>query len=323
MLKRYVALLLAMMLLLAGCSADSSDETVDTRPYVGICLPDKTWESEATLLSAPLTSAGYRVEVVYANGDPQVQQFQLQTMLSQSADLLILCAIDSLPLLEQVQQAKEANIPVLAYDRMLMHSDGVSACITMDTFSAGKKLGQYITENAQLESRETTAYIELFMGSPEDNNAYLFHSGLMTVLQPYFEKGVLTTRSGRTAFDDTCVQNANPFTARSYLLDYLLESYEDTLPDIICTGGIGMAQACTDTYPEETSQFPLLVGIGETDSAEPFDAYAAFDRTELANACVRWAKLLLEDPESLPKDTTQNNGTIDVPTFLLNPTFVK
>lgn len=321
MARRYIALLLFMALLLAGCSVADVPETTEGPPIIGICLPDKTWEAESKLLSQPLIVAGYQVEVEFAGNDPEVQQLQLQNLLSRSADCLILCAVDSLALTEQLQQAKKEAIPVLAYDRMLMHTDAVSACVAIDTYTAGKALGQYILEAVQ--AREASSTIEQFMGCPEDNNAYLFHKGLMEILKPCFENKTLTAPSGRIHFEDTCVQGADPNTAKSYLLDYSLEYYGDTLPDIICTGGIGMAQRCAETFPEETSEKPLMVGISEKDSAEPMHAYACFDREQLAEKCAEWALLLLEDPETIPKNSTQNNGMIDVPAFLQAPTIVK
>lgn len=324
MAKRYLALLLAVLLLLAGCSAKDSEKVKDNRRVVGIFLPDTRWETEGQQITKPLTAAGYRVELNYANGDPQVQHMQLQTLLSGPVDLVILCPLDSMALSDLLQEIKEENIPVLSYDRMVMYSDAISGCVAIDTYTAGRELGKYILDSVQPDTRETAATAELLMGSPEDNNAYLFHAGLMSILAPYWESGKLTSPSARTSFDDTCVQNADPHTARSYFLDYLLDHYlEDQLPDILCTGGAGMIQQCADLFPEDPEQHPLNVGIGETDSTEPFSAYACFDRNTLAKTCVDWALKLLENPESLPNDTLQNNGVTDVPTFLLAPQIVK
>lgn len=323
MVKRYLALLLVAVVFLTGCAVTDVPETTESQPIIGICLPDKTWEAESKLLSQPLTAAGHPVEVNFANGDPQIQLQQLQTLLSRPLKLLIVCPIDSFVLTEQLAQVKEKNIPVLAYDRMLMHTDAVTACVATDTFAAGKQLGQYILDNAQLNTREKPATMEMFMGTPEDQNAYLFHKGLMTVLQSYWESGKLTAPSGRISFEDTCIQNADPHSARAYFLDYLLEDYNETLPDILCTGGIGMAQRCAETFPEDEEEIPLTVGLGEKGSAEPFSAYACFDREQLAQTCAQWAKILLEDPSALPHDTTQNNGLADVPTYLLKPEIIK
>ena len=322
--KRYITFILCLGLLFTGCAVGDAPKTTDGRPIIGICLPDKRWEAEGKLLSQPLAAAGYRVELEYANADPQIQQMQVDSLLSRSVDCLIICAIDGLALSEPLQRAKEANIPVLAYDRMLMHSEAVSACVALDTETAGAQLGRYILDTVKPDTPETPVTIEFFMGAPEDNNAFLFHKGLLSVLQPALESGKLNVLSGRTSFEDTCVQNADPNTARSYLLDYCLDYYNEGLPEIICTGSIGMAKQCADTFPtEEEGAPPMVVGVGEKDSTEPFAAYAFFDRELLAKTCAQWALKLLQDPASLPNETTQNNGTIDVPTFLLSPEIVK
>lgn len=320
MSKRYLALLLGAALILAGCTVTDQVETTDGRPLVGILLPDKTWESESALLSQPLLAADYRVETAYANGDPEIQQLQLETFISRSAELVILCAIDSLAVTEQLSNAKAQNIPVLAYDRMLMDTDAVSACVAIDTYAAGKQLGEYILQSMQ---PDTTATIELFMGSPENQNAYLFHKGLTEILQPCFEAKTLTALSGRTSFEDTCVQNASPYTASSYLLDYSQDYYADGFPDILCTGDVGMAARFKDIFPEEAPATPLVVGIDTAASTQLLNACASFPREQLAEKCVEWALLLLENPDALPKDTTQNNSAFDVPTYLLQPTIVK
>lgn len=319
MVKRYIALFLGVMLLLAGCKANSQTPKIaDDRKTVGICLPDKYFQQDAAILSDTLGSAGYQVETEYANGDPQVQQKQIENLISRPVECLIICAIDSMALTQPLQLAKEKNIPVLAYDRMLMYSDAVSGCVAYDTYAAGEEMAKYILEKTQPESRETPVTVEFLMGSPEDHNAYLFHSGLMSALTPYLESGKLAAPSGCIAFEDSCIQDANPFRAQ----DRFLEQLPQVPAEVLCTYTAQMTQRCLEVLPENTEQAPLTVGIGEKDTTV-FNAYGYFDRMPLAKECARWARILLEDPKSLPKKTMQNNGLIDVPVYLQTPTIVK
>src|SRR5699024_11382913 len=92
-------------------------------------------------------------------------------------------------LTEVLEQAENTGIPVIAYDRLIMNSDHVSYYATFDNFEVGVLQGKYIEEALELENEDGPFNIELFAGSPDDNNAYFFWDGAMSVLQPYIDEG--------------------------------------------------------------------------------------------------------------------------------------
>ena len=94
--------------------------------------------------------------------------------------------------------------PVIAYDRLLMDTDAVSYYATFDNKAVGTLMAQYVEENMNLATAEAegrTYTVELFMGSPDDNNAYFVYDGIMEVIQPYLDNGVLVCKSGQIDFE--------------------------------------------------------------------------------------------------------------------------
>src|SRR5690606_9945538 len=97
--------------------------------------------------------------------------------------------------------AKKQGIPVISYDRLIMNTENVDYYVTFDNFKVGVLQGQYIEEKLGLKEGKGPFNIELFAGSPDDNNAYFFWDGAMSILKPYIDNGQLVVRSGQTQFD--------------------------------------------------------------------------------------------------------------------------
>lgn len=269
-MKRFIALLLALLLpvLATGCTqADVDMETTgttaaateDSSPKgktVGISMPndtDRRWTDDGKALQTGLEAMGCRVILQYAQDDALLQAEQIGDMIAQSADCLIVTAVDAFMLTEALQKAKDAKIPVIAYDRLMMNTDALVCYIGFDNTTAGIEIGSYIItgknlETAAAEGRSHT--IEFFMGAPEDHNALMLHQGIMGVLQPYFDSGVLVCRSGRTAFEDVCTKNGSAEEAKQDCAQYLAEYYQEALPDVLCTASDALAQGCREALEE-------------------------------------------------------------------------
>ena len=105
-------------------------------------------------MKAELEAAGYEVDLQYASNDVQTQVSQVENMISNGCELLVIASIDGSSLGEPLGQAKEAGIPVISYDRLLMNSDAVTYYATFDNYMVGQKQGEYLVEALGLE--ETT-----------------------------------------------------------------------------------------------------------------------------------------------------------------------
>ena len=175
---------------------------------VGVAMPTQSserWINDGANMKAQLEALGYEVDLQYAEDDVQAQVSQIENMIAAGVNCLVIASIDSSALVNVEAQAKEAGIPIIAYDRLLMDTDAVSYYATFDNKGVGTAIGKYIEEKKDLANTSETYTIEFFMGSPDDNNAHMLYAGLMEVLQPYLDKGTLVCKSGRTSFDDTCI----------------------------------------------------------------------------------------------------------------------
>jgi len=172
---------------------------------VGVSMPTKDlqrWNQDGANMEAELKEAGYEVELQFASNDPATQLNQIKTMIGNGCDVLVISAIEGDSLGEALDLAAENEIPVIAYDRLLMNSDAVSYYATFDNYMVGTVQGNYIVDALDLENAEGPFNLEITAGDPGDNNATYFYNGAMDVLKPYIESGKLVVKSGQTEFSD-------------------------------------------------------------------------------------------------------------------------
>lgn len=352
-MKRRIALLAAVLLLatLTACAAPGQGddagtlsggkpvETVSlTEKVVGICLPEQTsqrWQEDAKTLTAQLEQRGCQVRLEDAQLDAALQADQVAQLIALPVDCLIVAAVDSISLLQVLEQAKSAGIPVIAYDRLLMGTDAVCCYVGFDNEAAGKQIGQYIADAKQLQTaqQEARSYtVEFFMGSPEDSSAVLQHIGVMEVLQPYLDSGVLVCRSGRVAFEDTCVQNWSEDAAKKDCLAYLTELYTDAPPDILCAASDALAQGCRAALEQSGytlgESWPVITG--QDASLEAAQAIVSGHQSMtvlkkshlLAEICINAVDAVLSGAEDSWADTVCSNGAVEVPARLCDPVAV-
>ena len=160
---------------------------------------------DATIINAPsstkkqLEAAGCTVDLQYAANDIATQVSQVENMIANGCEVLVIASIDGEALGTVLDQAKAANIPVIAYDRLIMNSDAVSYYATFDNWKVGVKQGEYIVEALDLANAGDKTYnIEYITGDPGDNNINFFFDGAISVLQPYIDAGTLVCPSGQT-----------------------------------------------------------------------------------------------------------------------------
>ena len=116
---------------------------------IGVAMPTKDlqrWNQDGTNMEAQLKEAGYEVDLQYASNDVQTQVSQIENMINNGDQLLVVASIDGSSLGDVMAQAKEAGIPVIAYDRLIMNSDAVSYYATFDNYMVGTKQGEYIVK---------------------------------------------------------------------------------------------------------------------------------------------------------------------------------
>ena len=200
MKKRILSMILATVMvaaMLVGCGSASSSNKV------GVAMPTKDlqrWNQDGANMKSQLEAAGYEVDLQYAANDIQTQVSQIENMINSGCKALVIASIDGDSLGTVLAQAKEKNIPVIAYDRLIMNSDAVSYYATFDNYMVGTIQGTYIKDQLDLDNAAGPFNIELTTGDPGDNNARFFFGGAMDVLQPYIDSGKLVVKSGQVDF---------------------------------------------------------------------------------------------------------------------------
>jgi putative multiple sugar transport system substrate-binding protein len=172
---------------------------------IGIAMPTKSsarWVSDGDNLVKSLTALGYTTDLEFAEDKIPTQVSQIENMITKGAKVLIIAAIDGTTLTDTLQKAADAKIKVLAYDRLINKSPNVDYYTTFDNFKVGILQGTSIETCLGLKSGKGPLNIELFAGSPDDNNSHFFFNGAMSILQPYIDSGKLVVQSGQTKFPD-------------------------------------------------------------------------------------------------------------------------
>ena len=302
---------------------------------VGVAMPTQSserWINDGANMKEQLEALGYEVDLQYAEDDVQMQVSQIENMIASGVNCLVIASIDSSALVNVEAQAKEAGIPIIAYDRLLMDTDAVSYYATFDNKGVGTAIGKYIEEKKDLANTSETYTIEFFMGSPDDNNAHMLYAGLMEVLQPYLDNGTLVCKSGRTSFDDTCILRWSQETAQQNCENYLTGFYADEDLDICATAFDGFAYGCKAAlegagyteanWPMITGQDAELMATKNIISGkQTMSIYK--DTRLLASKCVTMVQAVLEGAEPEINDTEQyDNGKIVVPSYLCTPVAV-
>ncbi len=316
-------------------AAPAADTSAAGGKKVGVAMPTQSserWINDGSNMKAKLEDLGYEVDLQYAEDDVQAQVSQIENMIASGVNCLVIASIDSSALVNVEKQAKDAGIPIIAYDRLLMDTDAVSYYATFDNKGVGTAIGKYIEEKKDLANATESYTIEFFMGSPDDNNAHMLYAGLMEVLQPYLDNGTLVCKSGRTSFDDTCILRWSQETAQQNCENYLTGFYADEDLDICATAFDGFAYGCkaalegagyTDAnWPLITGQDAELMATKNIIAgSQTMSIYK--DTRLLADKCVTMVQAVLEGAKPEINDTEQyNNGVITVPSYLCTPVAV-
>ena len=300
---------------------------------VGVSMPTKDlqrWNQDGANMQSELEAAGYEVDLQYANNEPQTQVSQIENMISNGCKLLVIASIDGDSLGTVLAQAKEADIPVIAYDRLIMNSDAVSYYATFDNYKVGVTQGQYIVDTLDLDNAEGPFNLEITAGDPGDNNAPFFYNGAMDTLKPYIESGKLVVKSGQTEFEEVGTPQWKTETAQSRADNIISSFYADgTNIDVwLCSNdstALGVETALANSY---NGEYPIVTGqdcdientknmIAGKQSMSVFK-----DTRTLASQVVKMVGQILNGEEVEVNDTeTYDNGTGVIPCFVCEPVF--
>ncbi|MEO5921488.1 MAG: sugar-binding protein [Pseudolysinimonas sp.] len=329
-------------LVLAGCSGRTDTGDGDTAAgfaadsVIGVALPDKTsenWVLAGDLFTNGLEDAGYEADVQYAPASNTVaeQQNQITSMITNGAKVIIIGAKDGSQLSAQVEAAHEAGAVVIAYDRLILNTEAIDYYLAFDNYKVGQLQGEaLLTGLAERVGDKTAWNIELFAGSPDDNNAGVFFDGALSVLQPKIDDGTLTVVSGQTAFEQVSTQGWLAANSQARMDTLLAGNYADKDIDGVLAPNDNLARSILQSAADAGKGVPVVTGQdSEVESVKSIVAGVQYmtiykDTRSLVAAAIDMVNELQKgnDISEINDTETYDNGVKVVPSYLLAPVVV-
>ncbi|GLY47097.1 multiple monosaccharide ABC transporter substrate-binding protein [Lentzea sp. NBRC 102530] len=332
-----IAATTALAIALAACG--STEKTVDQQTtsgegaLVGVTMPTRSserWVRDGDSLKKSLEAKGYKVDLQYAEDSIPTQANQIENQITKGVKLLIVASIDGKSLSSQLQQAADAKIPVISYDRLLLNTPNVDYYATFDNFKVGVQQANSLLAGLKTKG-EGPFNIELFAGSSDDNNATFFFNGAMSVLQPLIDQGKLVVKSGQKDFNTVAILRWDPATAQKRMEDLITSTYGSAKVDGVLSPfdgiSIGIISALrSNGYGTNGQALPIVTGqdaqVASVKSIIAGEQYSTIfkDLRQLTDVASKMADSLLKGSKPEVNNTTDyNNGVKVVPSFLLQP----
>jgi putative multiple sugar transport system substrate-binding protein len=321
-----------------GGGAEAEDLTI------GVSMPTQTserWIADGNNVKEQLEGEGYTVDLQYANDDIPTQSQQIDQMITEGADILVVAAIDGTALSGQLENAAANNIPVISYDRLIRDSENVDFYVTFDNFQVGVAQGNALLRGLGLQNEDGSPgtatgpfNVELFAGSLDDNNAFFFWDGAMSVLQPLIDDGTLVVKSGQTSIEQAAILRWQQETAQRRMEDLLTSAYNDgSRVDGVLSPYDGLSRGIITALQNagygptlDAQPQPMAVVTGQdaeiasvkliNDGVQSSTIFK--DTRLLAEQAVAAASAFAEGNEPEANDTeTYDNGVKVVPSYLL------
>ena len=308
----------------------STDPGAAAGKKVGVAMPTQTserWIADGEAVSSQLTEAGFEVDLQFANDDIPTQSQQVDQMITKGVNVLIIAAIDGTALAPQLDAAAAAGIKVIAYDRLIRDSENVDFYVTFDNFKVGVAQAESLV--AGLETKGAGPHnVELFAGSLDDNNAFFFFNGAMSILQPMIDSGDIVVKSGQVTIEQAAILRWQQETAQRRMDDLITANYGSDKIAGVLSPYDGISRGIITSLQNagyELEDFPIVTGQdAEIASVKLIVDGLQFstifkDTRDLASEAVRVATDLLEGNEPEANDTeTYDNGVKVVPSYLLD-----
>lgn len=331
-MKKIIKLVLATLLLTLIPFPNASAQ--DEAPFVGISMPTQSaerWIGDGNYLVEQLEALGYETSLQYGEDNVSNQVAQIENMITLGVDYLVIAAIDGSALTEVLNQAADQDITVIAYDRLLMNSEHVDYYVTFDNFGVGVLGATYIEEALGLKDGEGPFNIELFGGSPDDNNAVINFEGVMSVFQQYIDNGQLVVPSGQTDFNQIATLRWDGSTAQSRMDNLLSANYTDQTLEAVLSPydpiSLGVISSLKGIgYGSEELPIPVITGQDATVAGVQSiiageQTQTIFKNTqELGDITSAMIAAIEAGEEVEVNDTeTYDNGSKVVPTYMAEP----
>ena len=349
-MKRLLALTVAAAFAIAACNSSGAStaptSATSAAPasapagspaaaggLVGIAMPTKSsarWIADGDNLVKSLTALGYTTDLQYAEDDIPTQVSQVENMVTKGAKVLVIAAIDGTTLTDTLQKAADAGIKVFAYDRLIRNSPNVDYYAAFDNYKVGVAQAQSIIDTLDLNNAAGPFNIELFAGSPDDNNAGFFFNGAVDTLKPFTDSGKLVVKSGETEFPNQVGTLRWSGEAAQARMDNILSThYADARVDAVLSPYDGISRGIIASLkqvgyytadkpgPVVTGQDAELPSVKSILAGEQTSTVFKDTRLLAAKVAEMVDQFLKGGTVDVNDTTTYENGIKTVPSYLL------
>ena len=232
-----------------------------------------------------------------------------------------------------IEEAKDAGVTVICYDRLITDTDAVDYYVTFDSVAVGEAQGQYLVDN---KPEGTGIPLYLYAGAATDNNAFLFFEGAWNVLQPYIADGTFVIANSEEAvklqdkatltYDEKSsilgqVTTDWDFNVAKSKAEAHLTAVDDSMKGdvLVLAPNDGTARSIADVFNADSAIASYVITGQDAELASinyimnGIQSMTVFKNTStLASDSVEMAKAILNG-DTVSTDTTYDNGSIEVP----------
>jgi D-xylose transport system substrate-binding protein len=260
-------------------------------------------------------------ELIYSNADQDAakQQQQAEAAITKGAEVLVLDPVDAASAGSVVARAKQSDIPVISYDRLITDAD-IDYYISFDNEEVGRLQGQSLVDKLESDGNGDGTIV-MINGAPTDNNAKLFKQGAHSVI------------------DDSDLKVGKEYDTPDWSPDKAQQEMEQSITALGKNGFVGVYAANDGTAggaiaamksagvnPAQrptTGQDAELAAIQRILVGEQYmTVYKAIKPEAEAAAELAVALVRGEDPPSGLVNDEIDNGQEQVPSVLLKPVAV-
>ena len=255
------------VLMLAAFSLGSI--SCSQKPIVGVLMPKldvDRWSIDGASIKRQLEAKQYTVIEEYANDDAALQIQQIEKIIkNKNCKILIIAAVDCYGLNDTLKKARDKNIIIIAYDRLIMNTKYVDYYVTFDNFGIGADQGKYIAEAFELGKKDSgSIYMEILSGALDDSTSKENYDGQMSVLKPYIDDGKVIVKSGKTSLEATGIAEWATKNAKAQIAGILGAHYRDNKIDVILSTNDSMAIGAMEALREAgytEADWPVITGM--------------------------------------------------------------
>jgi putative multiple sugar transport system substrate-binding protein len=335
-MKRLTTTLSALVIGAFALAVASPAHAAD-KATVGIAMPTKSsarWIDDGNNMVKVLKERGYNTDLQYAEDDIPNQLSQIENMVTKGSKVLVIAAVDGTTLSDILKQAHDKGIKIIAYDRLIRNTPNIDYYATFDNFQVGVLQAQSLLKGLGYPENKGPFNIELFAGSPDDNNAHVFYDGGLSVLKPLIDSGVLKVPSGQMGMDKVSILRWDGAAAQARMDNLLSAYYSDKKLNGVLSPNDDIARGMISSlksvgYGSGGLKMPIVTGqdaeIPSLKSIVAGEQYSSIfkDTRELAKVTADMVDAMLSGGEVKINDTkTYNNGVKIVPSYLLKPVAV-